>query len=341
VRRIYGDKVRLVWKNKPLPFHDNAEPAAEAALAAAEQGRFWPYHDLLFKNQETLDPASLEHFAQRAGLDLDRFRAAIRSHKFSARIEADAVAGAKLGVQGTPCSFINGKYFSGARPLAEYRAMIDAELKVAKPYDELMQTALAELPTMPNANAAAPAAEPRREPGGGDVGPTYTRGSDKAPITLVEYADYFCEYCRSAEPPLLRILDEYAGKVRVVWKDFPLSLEDDGTVAARAALAAGEQGKFWEMHAKLMSEPTRERRSIEAYAHELRLDLARFRADFDSKKYDSIFSSNIAVANSIARPPVGVPTVFVAGKQLEAGVTFEALKKAVDEELDRRHLAAR
>jgi protein-disulfide isomerase len=129
----YKGKVRVAWRNKPLPFHDKAKPAAIAALAANQQGKFWQMHDILFKNQQNLDAASLEKYAKEIGLDMARFKAAVDSHKFAAQIEADAKQGGSLGVQGTPASFLNGHFINGAQPVDAFKKIADEELaKVAK-----------------------------------------------------------------------------------------------------------------------------------------------------------------------------------------------------------------
>ena len=116
----YGKKVRVVWRNNPLPFHQNAMPAAELAMEAFAQGgsdKFWAMHDKLFENQQALSRADLEKYAQELGLDVAKFKAALDSNTHEAKIKADQAArGAKLGARGTPAFFINGRFLSGAQP---------------------------------------------------------------------------------------------------------------------------------------------------------------------------------------------------------------------------------
>ncbi len=128
LEKAYPGKVRVAWKNFPLSFHNNAKPAAEAAMAANEQGKFWEMHDILFKNQQNLDAASLEKYAKEIGLDMTKFKAAIDSHKFAAQIEADTKQGSSLGVQGTPASFLNGHFINGAQPFDAFKKIADDEL---------------------------------------------------------------------------------------------------------------------------------------------------------------------------------------------------------------------
>ena len=127
----YGGKVRLAWKNHPLPFHASARLAAKAALAAGEQGKFWEYHDVLFAHQDALDVASLERYAKDLGLDLDRFRRAMADPGAEAAIAADDTEAARLGVTGTPTFFVNGRKILGAQPLAKFQAGVERALAEA------------------------------------------------------------------------------------------------------------------------------------------------------------------------------------------------------------------
>ncbi len=128
IRETYGDQVRIVFKHYPLSFHTKAMGAHRAALAAAEQGKFWPMHDLIFDNPKDLDPEQLRAHAETLGLDLARYDAAVASPELEERIRADQAQGSSLGVRGTPSFFINGRFFSGAQPFAAFKARIDEEL---------------------------------------------------------------------------------------------------------------------------------------------------------------------------------------------------------------------
>lgn len=130
VLSTYGDKVRLVYRHYPLPTHPNARPAAEAAACAAEQGKFWEYHDRLFANQSKLAPADLKQDAVDLGLDASKFDACFDAQKFKADIDTDVKAGDAAGVNGTPAFFINGRLVSGAQPFDVFKRIIDEELQL-------------------------------------------------------------------------------------------------------------------------------------------------------------------------------------------------------------------
>ena len=131
----YGDRLRIVWRDFPLPFHANATQAAEAAREAlAQRGAegFWRFHDALFAHQDedgALTLPMLEATARAQGLDAARMREALRDHRHLAAIRADVAAAQATGVRmGTPAFFVNGHFMSGARPLDDFRARIDGLL---------------------------------------------------------------------------------------------------------------------------------------------------------------------------------------------------------------------
>jgi len=133
VMEEYGDKVQMIWRNYPLSFHKDADPAAQAALEVFEQKgneAFWAYHDMLFANQRALSRADLEKYAaQLGGIDMKAFGAALDSEKHKATVDADKAAVAKAGAQiGTPSFFFNGKLMQGLQRYAAFKFMIDREL---------------------------------------------------------------------------------------------------------------------------------------------------------------------------------------------------------------------
>ncbi len=132
VLKAYGDQIRFVYRHYPLPNHPNARPAAEAAVCAADQGKFWPYHDRLFENPSKLGQSELKRDAADLGLDTAKFDACVDSHKFKTTVDADLQAGLEAGVDGTPAFFINGRMISGAQPFDVFKRIIDEELELKR-----------------------------------------------------------------------------------------------------------------------------------------------------------------------------------------------------------------
>jgi len=131
VETAYPDKVKLVERQYPLPFHNRAKPAAEAVMCAKEQGKFWEMHDKLFPSQ-SLEDADIQTFAKDIGLNAKKFNKCLAEHKTLARIDADIADGQRYGVRGTPHFFINGKPLSGAQPFDAFKTAIDEELAKKK-----------------------------------------------------------------------------------------------------------------------------------------------------------------------------------------------------------------
>jgi protein-disulfide isomerase len=111
--------------------HENAEPAARAAAAAFQQGKFWEFHDKLLANQSSLNEESYMKYARELGLDIGRFAKdmSVLSPTTTKLIAADKSEARSLGITGTPAFFINGRYLSGAQPFEEFAKLIDQELK--------------------------------------------------------------------------------------------------------------------------------------------------------------------------------------------------------------------
>ncbi|NOY52220.1 MAG: thioredoxin domain-containing protein [Deltaproteobacteria bacterium] len=127
----YPTQVKLVKKSFPLRMHRNARPAAIAALAAGEQGKFWEFNDKLFQNQRFLSDQKYLEIARELGLDMDAFRKSLKDPQLQAMIAKNIRDGADVGVTGTPTIFINGVRLRD-RSIAGFRRVIDAQLKKKK-----------------------------------------------------------------------------------------------------------------------------------------------------------------------------------------------------------------
>jgi protein-disulfide isomerase len=171
----------------------------------------------------------------------------------------------------------------------------------------------------------------REEPVTLDLQTSPTRGSPMAPITVVAFSDFECPYCGRAHSTLQQVIREFDGRVRLVFKHFPLSGHPRAAPAARAALAAGNQGKFWEMH-DLLFEHQRELEDddIDAYAQQLGLDMEQFRRDLMSPELQRRIDSDRAEGQRVGVE--GTPTLFVNGRMLEEPPS--ALPAYIREELD-------
>jgi 2-hydroxychromene-2-carboxylate isomerase len=157
------------------------------------------------------------------------------------------------------------------------------------------------------------------------------RGAPMAPVTIVEFSDFQCPYCGAAHPELTRLLREFDGQVKLVFKYFPLSGHDRAMPAARAAEAAARQGKFWEMHDMLFEHQHElEDADFERYANALGLDMDKFRSDIVSSDVQARIDADRAEGEKLKLE--GTPTIYVDGRLLRE--PFKALPAYLKEELE-------
>jgi protein-disulfide isomerase len=198
LEEAYPGQVRIVWKHLPLPMHASAMPAALAAEAAREQGKFWPMHDLLIANQRALAPADLDRYARQLGLDARRFKASQSGKLAQDRIDQDKAQATSLNATGTPNMFFNCRQVVGAQPYAQLKAVADDELKkvdglLAKGakrdqglYDKACEANASSAPAQ-----AAAAAPPPGQPAKVDLRPDDpVKGNPRAPVTVVVFSDF-------------------------------------------------------------------------------------------------------------------------------------------------------
>jgi protein-disulfide isomerase len=158
-----------------------------------------------------------------------------------------------------------------------------------------------------------------------------TRGPDDAPITIFEFADFECPHCAQAVPMLDAVMQAHPGKVRLVYKSYTLPFHQHGEPAARAAFAAGNQGKFWEMEHLLFERQTHlEDADLERYATMLRLDIPKWKSDMDSAAVKTRVSNDHKLGEDLNLK--GTPTIYVNGRELDVEED-ESLEDRVADEL--------
>jgi protein-disulfide isomerase len=347
LEKDYGNKIRVVWKNQPLPFHQNAMPAAAAAMEAFAQGKsekFWKMHDKLFENRQALDQASLEKYAQELGLDVGKFKAALANKTHEAQIKADQAIAADIGARGTPSFFINGRPLRGAQPVDKFKEIIDDELKRVEklkakgvPAGSVYATLLA------NAKSKVEAPERPNQAPADDKTVYKVPVSDKDPskgpadalVTTVIFSDFQCPFCSRVEPTITALMAKYGNDLRVVWKNNPLPFHNDAGPAAQLAMEAHAQGgnkKFWEAHELLFkNQRALTRADLDKYAKELGLNAKKVSAALDNNTYKSKIEEDQAIARSLGAS--GTPSFFINGRSLRGAQPQPAFEKIIDEEL--------
>ncbi|VVB98969.1 Thioredoxin [uncultured archaeon] len=128
VLQAYPNEVQLQFRHNPLPIHPRAVPSAIASVCAQQQGKFWEMHDKLFGNQNALEDADLQRYAQQVGLDMAKFNTCITSDAAAAAVQGDEAEGQALGIQGTPTFIIGQSKVIGNQPFSTFKAVIDSEI---------------------------------------------------------------------------------------------------------------------------------------------------------------------------------------------------------------------
>ena len=348
----YGDDLQIVWKHRPLPFHERALPAALAAEVARTQGKFWPMHDRLFAQAGALGGEDLDRLAKAVGLDAQRFAAAQMDPASKARVDADAKLADALGVRGTPSFFINGRRLVGAQPIERFitlieeeRARADEKLRAgvarAQLYAALTAGGLEKAPE-PRPGEAGPAGHAAAAEGADptrdltvtkiDLGGSPARGPANAPVTVVVFSDFQCPFCKKVEGTIDALDKAYPGKVKVVWKHFPLGFHANARLAAAAAQVAHRQGKFWAMHDQLLAhQEALDEASLQKYAQQAGLDPAAFAAALSQPDITAAVDGDVKLGTSVG--VTGTPTLFLNGRRVVGAFPLETFRTIVEQEL--------
>ena len=160
-------------------------------------------------------------------------------------------------------------------------------------------------------------------------------GPSSAPVTVVEFSDFQCPFCQRVAPTLKKLRETYGDKVRVVWKDFPLTqIHPEAFKAGEAAHCAGEQGKYWEYHDRLFAnQQALQPDSLKKYAADLGLDAAKFNACLDTSKYGDRVREGVVQGSRLGVS--STPTLYINGRLLSGAHPYETFVRIIDEELAR------
>jgi protein-disulfide isomerase len=299
-------------KHTPAASNPNALLAHEAALAAGAQGKFWEMHDTLFENQTKLTRADLVGYAKQLSLNPLVFQQALDNHIYRPIIERDLAEAKALGVTTTPTFFVNGRRLVGPQGYASLGAVIESVLTGIPKSQRVQEEIVASGPAQAINLEHAP-----------------TMGPATAPISLVEFSDFECPYCAQTAPIVQQLVAAYPTQVRFAFKHYPLPMHKESPLAHEASLAAGDQGKFWEMHNALFAgqdELTRE--DLIAKAKQLNLDLSRFTKDLDSHRFKSQVEADRQEGNRLGVD--GTPFFFINGHAISGAVDLPTFKKLID-----------
>lgn len=331
--KLYPNDVQIVYKQHPLAMHQQAGIAAQAALAAAKQGKFYEMHKQLYEKTRELSRDKVIEIAKDLKLDEAKFVKDLDSPEVKAQIDRETKEVENLGAQGTPACFVNGRYVSGAKPLEFWKSMVEEELAWAKAGNRPQFTVGKNIK-----DSMPPQAAQQRGP---DPNKAYdlklagapALGAAKPTVTILHYYDYQCPFCVRLAPTLEKILADYPADVQIGFKQHPLGMHNQAMISAEAVMAANAQGKFEPMHKKLHemnAQPNRDK-IMEAAKTIPGLDMAKFTSDIDSHAYKAQIDAMTAEAMGVGA--TGTPASFVNGRYLSGAQPYEAFKKIIDEEI--------
>ena len=298
---IEGVQTKVEFKNFPLSIHSNAQVAHQAAMAAREQGKFWEMHDLLFANQAAVKREDLMGYAKKLGINLERFTKDMDSERIKDIIKADVTEGEKLGVNGTPTFFINGKGYSGTRSFDQLKQLVLG--------DQRRAIALAEI-----------------------TDNLMSKGPADARVTLEFFADLQSPVSRPALDVIEQIIQRYPETVRVQFRNFPLAFHPQAALAHEAAMTAARQGHFWDFAAFCLDhQDSLREQDLIAYAGRLGLDPTKFAETIQQHRYAARVDADLETG--LQRGIRGSPTVIMNGKKIDGVPNLELLTQYVEAEL--------
>ena len=346
----YGpERLRIVWKHDPLPFHRNARPAALAAEAVRQLGgnaKFFSFIALVFERQAHLEPGELRRAAVSLGIDGASFDILSISPAVSARVDADVELAGHVGANGTPHFLINGARISGAVPLEDFTAVIDRELAEARALTEHGTPAALVYATRAKANFE-PARDPKTAlsdsalaedgPWNVPVGTSPRLGPDDALVTIIEFSDFQCPYCKRVQPTLLSLRERYGNDLRIVWKHLPLPFHQRArpaaTLAIEARKALGDAG-FWKATDLLFdSSPALETADLRKIGGSLGLAFPKTERAIDADADADVLAED--EGTGVDFEVRGTPHFFINGNRLVGAQPLEAFTPIVDAELEK------
>ncbi len=332
---IANGEVVLVYYDFPLKsIHQQATAAANAARCAGEQGAvaYWAMHDRLFESPQEWGHSQADdvftQYAAELALDTETFAECVREGRYVAEVNADFDYGRSRGVSSTPSFFINDHPLVGAQPRDVFTQVIAA----AKSGELIAETA--DSADSPQANVA---------PTPATISPdniAATLGNPDAPVTIVEFTDYQCPFCRRhAQQTMPQVIKELVqtGRIYYILKDFPLdNIHPEARIAATAAHCAGEQDMYWPMHDLLFSlqdnwagqGPTVALATIQQIAADLGLDTEAFGTCLRDGRYDQTIQN--ALDEGIALGVRGTPAFFINGYPMSGAQPFDIFTFVVE-----------
>lgn len=319
LQKELGSQMHVIVKQSPiLETHPNAVLAHKAALAAGKQGKYQQMAELLFANQERQERGTVMNYARLLKMDVVLFQHDLDSAAVAAALRKDMQESKGFAINQTPSMFINGRLYSGTLSEKTLGDIIKQASKTS------VATTLAQQTVIPEGENVEPALLVRMM-----TQPSAARGTSASPVTIVEFTDFQCPFCRAAVAPMEELMAKRGTNVRWIFRSFPLSFHPDSELANEAALAAGAQGKFWEMHDLLFgNQQALKMADLRRYAQGLNLNMTAFDDALAKHRYAAQIAQDRVLGTEAGVD--GTPTFFVNGQRMTGARSLVELNQIVD-----------
>lgn len=336
VKERFGDDLRIVFRHRPLREHEHALEAARVLSGFARKHGSRAFFELLQRLMQddasvTRERLSAEFRAAGFGdLNLGEL-----SREGEATVRADLQLAGQFGVRATPYSFLNGLQIVGERTIDELAALLRAEQRSTTWIAAAGVPAAALYATRTNSNliGIGDSAESRACV---PIGNSPVLGPADARVTLVEFSDFECQYCRRVEPTLKVLLTRYPKTLRLVWKDFPLPQHKAARLLANFAADARRRGQntgFWRIHDALFAEvDTLDDTALGELAGKAGLDGGLLLSSAHAFVHDAAIRADVELGRALEVS--GTPTFFANGRRIEGALPLEQFEALIRRELD-------
>ena len=340
IHKRYPKDVSITFRNLPIDNHEQAVPAARAALAANRQGKFWEYHDALYEVGQLLSESMYKKLAAKLGLDMVKFEADLADKELQYKVQADTIISGRAGANATPTMLLNGRRYLGAMPFSSFKHVIEGEIDRV---NELMTSEginlFAARGRITESNFKRNARTDDRHDESLDalvrvpLEGTPLQGAEDPLVGIVVFSDFECSHCANAEPVVERLMADFPGKIAFGYRHHPMHFHTNARFAAQAAAFAQSQGKFWELHDKLYANQTAlSQDDIRGYMTELGLNLNVFDQTQQANTNESKVQHDLKVAAMAGVQ--ATPTFSINGRLKEGVLEYDIMKATVQQAID-------
>jgi protein-disulfide isomerase len=335
VKASFGDDLRIVFHHRPLREHPNALDAARVLAGVARVHGSLAFFDVLHRAMQGEASLTAERLtAALADAGYGASKLSDLSAAGEAQVRADLQLAGQFGLKSTPFSFLNGQAIDGERSALELEQLLREEQRTATwlAAAGVPSAALYTTRTSSNLIGVGNTGESRSCV---PLGKSPTRGPADALVTLVEFADFECQYCKRVEPTLEALLARYPKVLRLVWKDYPLPQHKDAQLLANFAADAYRRGSargFWTIHDGIFAQAdVLDEGTLGALAGKAGLDGGRLLLSARAGAHDAAIFADMKLGQKLNVN--GTPTFFANGRRIEGALPLERFDALIQEEL--------